>query len=106
MEIELHGSQDYTIRALTTIDVMTNLLEIEHLVTQTSAEGAQAFENGWLSCYPQPMRVDHDQGSEFMGALFQDLLHCAGVKSEPTTAHNPQGNSVIEAIHKSMGQVL
>ena len=52
------------------------------------------------------MRVVHDQGSEFMGAPFQDLLHCAGVKSVPTMGRNPQGNSVVEAVHKSMGQVL
>ena len=88
------------------IDIMTNLLEIEPLVTQTSAECTQAFKNGWLSCYPWPMRVVHDQGSEFMGAPFQDLLSRVGVKSVSMTACNPQGNSVIEAIHKSMGQVL
>ena len=53
--IELRGGQDYTIRALTTIDVTTNLLEIEPLITQMSAECAQALENGWLLHYPQPM---------------------------------------------------
>ena len=104
--IELRGGRDYTIRALTTIDVTTNLLEIEPITTQTSAECARAFENGWLSHYPRPIRVVHDQGSEFMGAPFQDLLRRAGIKSVPTTAHNPQGNSIIEAIHKSVGQVL
>ena len=52
------------------------------------------------------MQVIHDQGSEFMGAPFQDLLCHAGIKSVPTTARNPQGNSVIEAIHKSVGQAL
>ena len=41
-----------------------------------------------------------------MGAPFQDLLRHAGIKSVPKTACNPQGNSVIEAIHKSVGQVL
>ena len=41
-----------------------------------------------------------------MGAPFQDLLRCVGIKSVPTTARNPQGNSIIEAIHKSVGQVL
>ena len=104
--IELRGGQDYTIRALTTIDIMTNLLEIEPLVTQTSAECARAFKNGWLLHYLWPMRVVHDQGSEFMGAPFQDLLYHAGVKSVPMMAHNPQGNSVIEAVHQSVGQVL
>ena len=52
------------------------------------------------------MRVIHDQGSEFMGAPFQDLLRRAGIKSVPTTARNPQGNSIVEAVHKSVGQVL
>ena len=52
------------------------------------------------------MRVIHDQGSEFIGGPFQGLLRHAGIKSVPTTAPNPQGTSVIEAIHKSVGQVL
>ena len=50
--IELCGCRDYSLRALTTIDITTNLLEIEPIVTQTAAECAQAFENGWLSHYP------------------------------------------------------
>ena len=104
--IELHGGRNYTIRALTTIDIMTNLLEIEPLITQTPAECTQAFENGWLLHYPWSMRFVHDQGLEFMGAPFQDLLHHVGIKSVPTMAHNPQGNSVIEAMDKSVGQVL
>ena len=47
--IELHGGHDYSLHALTTIDVTTNLLEIEPIVTQTTTECAQALENGWLS---------------------------------------------------------
>ena len=41
-----------------------------------------------------------------MGLAFQDLLHQAGIKSVPMMACNPQGNSIIEAVHKSVGQVL
>ena len=41
-----------------------------------------------------------------MGSSFQDLLRHAGIKSVPTTACNPQSNNIIEAVHKSMGQVL
>ena len=104
--VELRGGHDYSLRALTTIDLTTNLLEIEPIVTQAVAECARAFENGWLSRYPHPLRVIHDQGSEFMGSAFQDLLCRARIKSVPTTAGNPQGNSIIEAVHKSLGQVL
>ena len=104
--VELHGGRDYSLRALTTIDLTTNLLEIEPIVMQTAAECARAFENDWLLRYPRPLHVIHDQGSEFMGSAFQDLLRQAGIKSVPMTAHNPQGNSIIEAVHKSVGQVL
>ena len=104
--VQLHGGRDYSLHALMTIDLTTNLLEIEPIVTQTAAECARAFENGRLSRYPRPLRVVHDQGSEFMGSAFQDLLRRAGIKSLPTTACNLQGNSTIEAVHKSVGQVL
>ena len=104
--IELCGGREYSLCALMTIDVTTNLLEIEPILTQTVVECARAFENGWLSHYPRPVHVIHDQGSEFMGSAFQDLLQRAGIKSVPTTARNPQGNSIIKAVHKSVGQVL
>ena len=104
--LELRGGRDYSLHTPMMINLTTNLLEIEPIAMQTAAECARAFENGWLSHYPCPLCVIHDQGSEFMGSAFQDLLCQAGIKSEPTMAHNPQGNSIIEAVHKSVGQVL
>ena len=56
--------------------------------------------------YPHPTRCIHDQGPKFLGAAFQQLLSQAGVKSVPTSSRNPQGNSVVEAVHKSVGAVL
>ena len=50
--IELRGGQEYSLHALTMIDVTTNLLEIKPILTQTVVECARAFENGWLSHYP------------------------------------------------------
>lgn len=41
-----------------------------------------------------------------MGQAFQSLLRRSGIRSVPTTARNPQGNSIVEAVHKSVGQVL
>ena len=100
------GGEEIKVHALTTIDIATNLLEIEHLSTKTSLECAHAFDNGWLSRYPRPLHVIHDNGPEFIGQAFQHLFRRAGITSKPTTSHNPQGNSVIEAIHKSIGHTL
>ena len=100
------GGEDIKVLASTTIDIATNLLEIEHLSTKTSLECAHGFDNGWLSCYPRPLHVIHDNGPELIGHAFQQLLRRAGITLKPTTSHNPQGNSVIEAIHKSIGHTL
>ena len=47
-----------------------------------------------------------DQGPEFIGNEFQQLLSKVGIKLVPTSAQNPQGNSIVEVVHKSMGTVL
>ena len=88
------------------INVSTNLLEIDHLTAKTSAECANSLKNGWLSWYPRPLNIIHDNGHEFIGHTSQQLLCCAGIESKPTTSHNPQGNSLIESIHKSIEHVL
>ena len=51
-DIELRGGREYKIRALVTIDVTTNLLEIKPILTQMAVECARAFKNTWLSRYP------------------------------------------------------
>ena len=91
---------------MTMIDVSTNLLEIDHLTTKPSAECANSLDNGWLSWYPRPLNVIHYNGPEFNGHTFQQLLRHARIISKPTTSHNPQGSSLIESIHKSIGHVL
>ena len=44
----------YNFKALTTIDPVTNLVEIELMKKHTSAEAARAFEDSWLARYPKP----------------------------------------------------
>ena len=52
--IELRGGREYSLRALTTIDVTINLLEIEPILTQTATECARALK--MVGC-----RITHDR---------------------------------------------
>ena len=92
--------------ALTCIDPVTNLVEIARIDRKTSAHIAQKFENCWLSRYPMPMKCVHDNGGEFIGWEFQQLLERCGIKDCPTTSRNPQGNAVCERMHQTVGNVL
>jgi transposase InsO family protein len=86
---------------MTMIDACTNLVEIWYTKTATSAEGAAAVENTWLARYPKPVRIVSDQGPEF-GQEFTNMCNRNGITHSTSTSCNPQGNSLIESIHKTM----
>ena len=64
------------------------------------------FANCWLSRYPRPNRCVHDNGGEFTGFPFQELLRQHHIKDVPTTVKNPQANAVCERMHKTVATLL
>jgi transposase InsO family protein len=100
------GEMELEFNALTCIDPVTNLVEIVRIDRKTARHIAQKFENIWLSRYPMPMKCVHDNGGEFIGWEFQELLERCGIKDCPTTSRNPQGNAVCERMHQTVGNVL
>jgi hypothetical protein len=50
------------------------LTEIVRLFNHTSAHAATVFTNTWLAQYPKPTICIYDQGSEFIGWAFQNML--------------------------------
>ena len=103
-KIELRA-RTLTFHAMTMIDAGTNLVEIKQTKTTTAKEGAAAVENTWLSRYPKPLKILSDQGPEF-STEFTTMCNENGIKHSTSTSRNPQGNSLIERIHQTIGQVL
>ena len=100
------GSHALEFTALTMIDMVTNLVEIVRLQNKSSAHVALQFENNWLARYPRPIHLIFDQGGEFMGMHFQQMLARHGITGHPTTAKNPQANAVCERMHQVVGNSL
>ena len=92
--------------ALTCIDPVSNVVEAIRLRNKTSEHVAEQFANCWLSRYPRPIKCIHDNGGEFLGWNFQELLTRAGIRSKPTTIKNPQANAVCERMHKTVADIL
>ena len=93
-------------KALTCIDPVTNLAEAIRINNKTSRHIADQFQSYWLSRYPKPNKCIHDNGGEFIGALFLGLLRYALIQSKPTTLKNPQANAIYERLHLAMGNIL
>jgi len=94
------------IQALTIIDKATGWPEFVAICNKTSYHIAISFDSEWLCRYPRPARVVYDNGAEFTGQEFQELLDSYGIKPVATTVHNPKSNGVIERVHLTMGDML
>ena len=66
--------QTLEFKALTIMDTVTNLLEIVQIDNKTSENITQLFANTWLSRYPWSAQVIHNNGGEFIGHEFQDIM--------------------------------
>ena len=88
--------------ALTIIDTVTNYPEIIRIHNKTAAHVALQFGNAWLSCYPHPIRCIFDQGPEFIGSAFQNMLILHGIKPVPTTIKNHKQVQLVSDSIKEM----
>ena len=96
----------YEFNALTCIDPVTNLTELVRIDSKTSEHVRMKFEQCWLARYPWPRNCIHDNGGEFTGWEFQELLQTLGIKDVPTTSRNPQSNAICERMHQTVGNIL
>ncbi len=80
---------------LTIADACLGWTEFAVMKNTTSKHTAHLFDTNWLCHYPRPQKVVYNNGSEFIGWEFQELLDSYGITAVPTTVKNPQANSIV-----------
>ena len=85
------------LNALSIIDTVTNLAELIRISSKSAAHVGLQLENAWLSRYPIPQFLIHDQGPEFKGDGFQAVLERHRIFGRLTTVKNPQANATVSA---------
>jgi hypothetical protein len=88
------------------LDACTNWVELALIPTANAKSCAIQFDTNWLCRYPRPTAVGHDNGSEFIGEEFQELLSSYDIKSKPTTVKNPTAQALVERLHLTLGDQL
>ena len=104
--VDVRTGSAYEFMALTCIDRVTGLAELIRIDDKTAHHVASKFDECWLSRYPRPMMCCHDNGGEFTGWEFQQLLADFGIKDVPTTSRNPASNGICERMHQTVGNVV
>ena len=97
---------DVEILAMTIIDEGTGIIEIWPIKEKSAANIAKVMGMIWLCKFPRPKRCIHDNGGEFTGIEFQEMLHSYNIQDCPTTVKNPQANAIVERIHLTMADIL
>ncbi|OWZ04540.1 LOW QUALITY PROTEIN: hypothetical protein PHMEG_00023540 [Phytophthora megakarya] len=88
------------------IDQATRWLEVGVQPDEESLTTAESFDREWLCRYPIPRKVVHDQGPEFTGEEFQELLRSYGITAKPITAKNSQADAICERVHLEIENIL
>mmetsp|Transcript_22718 Transcript_22718/g.32055 ORF Transcript_22718/g.32055 Transcript_22718/m.32055 type:complete len:155 (+) Transcript_22718:67-531(+) len=60
----------------------------------------------WFCHYPRSLACIHDNGGEFVGEEFRELLAIYSIHDNPTTVKKPQGNVIHERVHLVKGEML
>ena len=66
---------------------------------------AQTILDNWISRYGIPEQIHSDQGSQFTGHVFQELMELLDIKNTVTPPYNPRSNKV-ERFHRVLGEVI
>jgi transposase InsO family protein len=74
--------------------------------SKTSNHIQLLFQNHWLSRYLWPTICVHNNGGEFTGWEFQQLLEQISIQDCPTALTNPQSYAICKRMHHTVGNVL
>ena len=88
------------------IDEGSSWPEIAAINNKYAEEIAILVDDTWFARYPRPLYCIHENGGEFIGSGFQELLDSYGVKAKPTTVKNSQSNRLHERMHLVLCEML
>jgi hypothetical protein len=105
-KVQAADGKIHELLALTMIDPATSWFEIKEIPNKTAETVALLVDREWFCRYPRPTYCTFDQGGEFTGHEFQELLHSYGITPRPASSRNPQANSVLERVHLTLHNLL
>ena len=90
----------------TVIDRFTRWFTAYAMKEITAEATVEAFLNGWIQHFGCPLSVVTDQGSQFTGHLWKNLMSFLGIKHVTTTSYHPQSNGLVENVHRRLKDAL
>jgi hypothetical protein len=89
------------------MDHHTKWLSAAPIRSKTTASVASVFEQRILPCLPKtPVEVLSDNGPEFIGEAFNEMLRSYGIRHIYTTPNRPSSNGLVERANRTLLELL
>ena len=90
------------INILVVTDHFTHYAQAYVTMSQTTATVAKVLFERFFTQYGWPAKLLTDQGPQFEGRLFQQLMHEAQIRKIRTTPYHPEGNAQCERFNRTL----
>uniref|UniRef100_A0ABD2X9R1 RNA-directed DNA polymerase n=3 Tax=Trichogramma kaykai TaxID=54128 RepID=A0ABD2X9R1_9HYME len=87
---------------LTIIDRYTRWPEAVPLRDTSAQSVAEALYKHWIAFFGAPLTITTDQGAQFESKLLKQLEGMIGAKHIHTSPYHPQGNAMVERLHRTL----
>uniref|UniRef100_A0ABD2XB60 RNA-directed DNA polymerase n=1 Tax=Trichogramma kaykai TaxID=54128 RepID=A0ABD2XB60_9HYME len=87
---------------LTIIDRYTRWPEAIPLPDISAQSVAEALYKHWIAFFGAPLTITTDQGAQFESKLLKQLGGMIGAKHIHTSPYHPQGNAMVERLHRTL----
>ena len=94
------------INVLVVTDHFTRFAQAYVTTSQTAVTVAKVLFTQYFTHYGWPTKLITDQGSQFEGALFTQLMKEADVRKIRTTPYHPEGNAQCERFNRTLLSML
>ena len=88
------------------IDLAMGWFEIAKIPTKQADDVVNILEFSWLTQYPWPTEIVMDRGKEFVAKVQSMIKDECGIVKKLITTRNPQANSIVERVHKTIHNML
>ena len=94
------------INVLVVTDHFTRYAQAYLISSQTALEVAKKLYTNFFTNYGWPTKLITDQGPQFEGRLFQQLMREAEIRKIRTTPYHPEGNAQCERFNRTLLNML
>ena len=91
---------------LSTIDCFSRYVILTPLKDHTAENVSKALYQNVIGHYGAPKRIITDRGREFQSKVWEHLLDLLGIEKQSTSPYYPQGNALVERMHRTMGNMI